>query len=106
MFSTSQDHALHTLQCVSCIRFFRLTLGLHDTKRKIDYIEAALIKTCFSRLLSYVYVCGNPFRVVSKLLFTALRNSAVAIKGNFVCARYSSPKEGPRVGVKERTVGR
>jgi len=62
-------------------------LELHDTKGKIDYLEVALIKPCFSCLLSCVGVCGSPLPVVSKLLFTALKSSTVAIKGNFVCAR-------------------
>lgn len=81
-------------------------LELRDTKGKIGHVEVALIKTCFSCLLSCVSIRGSPLPVVSKLLFSALKSSAVAIKGNFVCARYSSAKEGPRVGVKERTVGR
>lgn len=92
--------------CVPCQLYHTLQTYIRTSwYKRENYQEVALITTCFSCLLSYVYVCGSPLPIVSKLLFTALKSSAVAIKGNFVCARYSSPKEGPKIGVKERTVG-
>lgn len=89
---------------VTFARCFRLDgRACNWTKGKIDYAEAALIKTCFSGLLAFcLCLCGKatPLPAVR----TSRRSSAAgAIQGNFVCARYLSPKEWPRAGVNKRT---
>lgn len=87
------------LRLQKCIR--------NGVEGKIDYAEVALIKTCFSRLLPFVYVCvARQHHSLQWELLRRRSSAAGAIIGNFVCARYLSGKVWPRMGLGRGQAGR